>query len=342
MFEFDQQLYEMIFCACSSREEQQWRNDLHERSRESEDQIEKESMPNSGQSMLSLGIKTLGFVFGQPGTLTRRQSIQRAATVNSRRNGHQVIIKNTNSLKESGEPSAPELDCLSRSQSLLSTHRIPVLAPKRAERQRIETAMSDVWTRDRLPFPGMTGNRGSYLIQRSATSVMRKISKASMATTSTKRTVSTYMSINEIDSTPYPESINEKPDFANIEIQQRISYASMSDAGLGPGHIKFHRITQMDGASSPPRDHQDLVLPVAFEGLTTAKVESVPIESASASKQRRLAVSQQGHQTRQVSAVSTGGTSQFTGEPVHGKGKSRRSKTLFQAFSREGIKSWLS
>lgn len=353
MFEFDQQLYEIIFCACSSREEQQWRDELHERSRESEEQIKRGSMPNSGQSMLSLDIKTLGFVFGQPGTLTRRQSIQRASTVNSRKNGRQVIIKNTNSLKESGEPSAPEPDCLSRSQSLLSTHRIPVLAPKRVERQRIETAMSDVWTQDRLPFPGMTGNRGTYLIQRSATSVMRKISKASMATTSTKRTVSTYMSINENDFAPCPESIDEQADLANIEIQPRASCASMSDAGLGPGHIKFHRTTQMDGASSPPRDDQDSVLTVAFEGLSNvdidnaleslarAEVDSIPIESASASKQRRLAVNQQGHQTRQVSTATTGGASQVTGEPVHGKGKSRRSRTLFQAFSREGIKSWL-
>lgn len=333
MFEFDQQLYEIIFCACTSREEQQWRNGLHERSRESEDQTDKGSMPNPGQSMLSLDIKTLGFVFGQPGTLTRRQSIQRAATVNSRKNGHQVIIKNTNSLKESGDPSAPEPDCLSRSQSLLSTHRIPVLAPKRAERQRIETAMSDVWTRDRLPFPGMTGNRGSYLIQRSASSVMRKISKASMATTSTKRTVSTYVSINENDSTPCPESINETPDLANIEIQGRVSYASMFDAALGPGHIKFHHTTQMDGASSPPRDHQDPILPLALEGSTTAKVESILIERKS--KQKRLAESQQGHQTRQISEASIGGTS------GHGKGKFSRSRTLFQAFSREGIKSWL-
>lgn len=339
MFEFDQQLYEMIFCACTSREEQQWRNDLHERSRESEHEIEKGSLPNSGQSVLSLDIKTLGFVFGQPGTLTRRQSIQRAATVSSRKNGHQVIIKNTNSLKESGEPPAPEPECLSRSQSLLSTHRIPILAPKRAERQRIESAMSDVWTRDRLPFPGMTGNRGSYLIQRSATSVMRKISKASVTTTSTKRTVSTYMSITENDSTPCPESVNENQNSTNIEIQRKVSYASMSDAGLGPGHIKFRRITQTDGASSPPRDHQTPTLPSAFEGLTTAKIESLLTESAL--KERKLAKSQKGHRHRQVSAASTGDTSQGSSEPGRGKGKFRKPKTLLKAFSREGIKSWL-
>ena len=336
MFEFDQQLYEMIFCACTSREEQEWRNDLHERSRESEDEIEQISLPAPpGQSVLSLDIKTLGFVFGQPGTLTRRQSIQRAATVNSRRNGYQVIIKNTNSLKESGEPPAPEPECLSRSQSLLSTHRIPILAPKRAERQRIEAAMSDVWTRDRLPFPGMTGNRGSYLIQRSATSVMRKISKASMATTSTRRTVSTYI-IDENDSSTCSRSVNENP---KIDILRRVSYASMSDAGLGPGHIKLQRLTQTDGASSPPRNQDTSTLPLDLEDVNTAGRKSLLAESMV--KEGKAVVSQEDRRVRMDSPASNGGTSQVSDEPGLGKGRFHRSKTLLKALSMEGVKSWL-
>ena len=338
MFEFDQQLYEIIFCACNSREEQEWRMDIHERSCESEDEVDKGAWPTSQQSVLSLDIKTLGFVFGQPGTLTRRQSIQRAATVNSRRSGHQVIIRNTNSLKESGEPPAPEPECLNRSQSLLSTHRIPILAPKRAERQRIETAMAEVWTRDRLPFPGMTGNRGSYLIQRSATSVMRKISKASMTTTSTKRTVSTYMSINENDSTPCAESVSGKLDTSFVEVQRRVSYVSMSDAGLGPGHVKFNRITQIDGASSPPRDHHTSTFPSDLEELTTSKLK--PLSAARIGKERGLAVSQRGHRSRMRSPASTRSTSQGSGEPGGGKFRFHRSKTLLKTFSREGIWNW--
>ena len=339
MFEFDQQLYEIIFCACTSREEQQWRNDLHERSRECEENIEEGSSLASGQPMLSLDIKTLGFVFGQPGTLTRRQSIQRAATVSSRRNGHQVIIKNTNSLKESGEPPAPEPQCLSRSQSLLSTHRIPILAPKRVERQRIETAMCEVWTRDRLPYPGMTGNRGSYLIQRSATSVMRKISKASMTTTSTKRTVSTYMSINEDDSTPCPGSVNEKPDTVDVEVSRRVSYASMSDAGLGPGRVKFHRITQTDGASSPPRGRHISTCPLELEKWTTTTMKSLPADSTV--KDGKLTPSQGERGSRMDSPASTQGISQCSGERGPGKGKFHKSKTLFKTFSKEGILNWL-
>ena len=338
MFEFDQQLYEIIFCACTSREEQEWRMDLHERerSRESEDEVEKGTWSTSQQSVLSLDIKTLGFVFGQPGTLTRRQSMQRAATVNSRRHGHQIIIRNTNSLKESGELPAPEAECLNRSQSLLSTHRVPVLAPKRAERQRIENAMAEVWTRDRLPFPGMTGNRGSYLIQRSATSVMRKISKASMA--STKRTVSTYASINENGSTPCPESVHGRPDTVFVEVQRRVSHGSMSDAGLGPGHVRFNRITQIDGASSPPRDHHTSTFPLDLEELTTSELQS--LSAASIVKGRNTAGNQRGHRSRMRSPASTRSISRGSGEPGGGKGRFHRSKTLLKAFSREGILNW--
>ena len=312
--------------------------DIHERSCESEDEVEKGAWPTSQQSMLSLDIKTLGFVFGQPGTLTRRQSIQRAATVNSRRSGHQVIIRNTSSLKENGESPAPEPECLNRSQSLLSTHRIPILAPKRAERQRIETAMAEVWTRDRLPFPGMTGNRGSYLIQRSATSVMRKISKASMTTTSTKRTVSTYMSINENDSTPCPESVNGKSDTSFVKDQRRVSNISMSDAGLGPGHVKFNGMTQIDGASSPPGDHHTSTFLSDLEGLTTLKLKQP--SAASITKERNLGMSQRGHRSRMRSPASTRRTSYGSGEPGGGKCRFHRSKTLLKAFSREGIRNW--
>ena len=167
---------------------------------------------------------------------------------------------------------------------------------------------------------------------------MRKISKASMTTTSTKRTVSTYMSINENDSTPCPESVNGKLDASFVEVQRRVSYVSMSDAGLGPGHVKFNRITQIDGASSPPRDHHTSTFPSDLEELTTSKLK--PLSAARIAKERGLAVSQRGHRSRMRSPASTRSTSQGSGEPGGGKFRFHRSKTLLKAFSREGIWNW--
>lgn len=95
----------------------------------------------------------------------------------------QVIIKNTNAFKESTSSTA-----INRSQSLLTTNRIPVLAPPRADRARLEALISDVWSRDVLPFPGMTGRaRSEHLVRASASSMMRKLSVASIASNFTKR-----------------------------------------------------------------------------------------------------------------------------------------------------------
>ena len=183
MFESDQQLYEIICCACTAREEEQWRISILDHAaqvaRAGGLSSSKISLLSFENSVLCLDIKPLGPVFGQPGTLMRRQSIQRASTTNHRRNACQVIIKNTFSLKETGDSPVKRFTTLSRSRSLMSTNHIPLLTPRRGDRQRMEQKMLDVWTKDRLPYPGMTGHRGGHLIRTSATSVMRKISLAS-------------------------------------------------------------------------------------------------------------------------------------------------------------------
>lgn len=95
----------------------------------------------------------------------------------------QVIIKNTNAFKESASSTN-----INRSQSLLTTNRIPVLAPARAERIRLETLLADVWTREVLPYPGMSGRaRSEHLVRASASSMMRKLSVASITSNFTKR-----------------------------------------------------------------------------------------------------------------------------------------------------------
>ena len=84
---------------------------------------------------------------------------------------------------------SPGLASINRSQSLLTTNgRVPVLAPPRGERARLEALLSDVWTRDILPFPGITGRgRSEHLVRSSASSMIRKLSVASIASTFTKR-----------------------------------------------------------------------------------------------------------------------------------------------------------
>ena len=190
-FEFDQQLYELVLCACSPREEEQWKSSLLKHSaKEAQTQKEDPSTLPPLFFILMLDIQSLGYVFGLPGTLTHRISIQRAATVSPRTSACRVIIKNTHALKDHCDSPSSASNSMSRSQSLLSTNRVLILAPKRADRIRMEYALTDVWTRNLLPYPGMSPNRGEHLIRTSANSVMRKLSRASLSTTFTKRSAS--------------------------------------------------------------------------------------------------------------------------------------------------------
>lgn len=78
---------------------------------------------------------------------------------------------------------------INRSQSLLTTHtRIPILAPARSERSRIEGLLSDIWSREILPFPSMTTrSRSEQLVRNSASLMRRKLSKASFTGSFSKK-----------------------------------------------------------------------------------------------------------------------------------------------------------
>ncbi|MCJ1280970.1 hypothetical protein MMC26_000288 [Xylographa opegraphella] len=191
VFESEQQLFEIIFSACSPSEEQRWKSELVRLSaREFQESFDRPPISHAQFSLLSLELKSIGSILGQPGTLARRISIQRAQTMGPRNNVSQVFIKNTHALKDSIDSSTVGNLAVSRSQSLLSTNRIPVLAPKRLERMRMEHDLAKVWTKELLPYPGMGGNRGEHLFRTSASSMMRKLSRASLASGFTKRSAS--------------------------------------------------------------------------------------------------------------------------------------------------------
>ncbi|EXF86532.1 RhoGEF domain-containing protein [Colletotrichum fioriniae PJ7] len=182
VFECDSQLYEILMTACSPREQEEWRSRLSGATTGEQEQID----PNLYSSM-SLNMKSLGTVFRKPGTVARRISIHRATTVGPKSPLCQVILKNTSVMRDNSD--AASTTSINRSQSLLTTNpRIPILAPPRGERARLEALMSDIWSRDILPFPGMTGrSRSEHLVRSSASTMMRKLSVASIASSFAKR-----------------------------------------------------------------------------------------------------------------------------------------------------------
>lgn len=192
LFESNQQLYELILCACSAKEEQQWTSKIVEFSaRATQGQSEEAFILSPIYSILVLDVHSHGHVFGLPGSLTRRLSIQRAATIHSRLNSCQVIIENTTTLKEEDNSATCAPMSVRRSKSLTANKSIPILSPKRIDRLRMEASLAQVWTRDLLPYPGMSINRSEHTMKASASSVMRKFSKASITGSFSKRPVST-------------------------------------------------------------------------------------------------------------------------------------------------------
>lgn len=191
VFEHGHRLHEIILSGCSTQEEEIWKKQLRERIVcETHDFTEGQSTMQDMFSSLSLEIRSLGPVFGHADSLVRRMSVHRAATLGAKTNTGQVIIKNTQAQKLPDAPPTFSPGVVSRSQSLMSNNQIPTLAPRRAERIRLETMLEEVWTKDMLPFPGMSSRKVENQIRASANSVMRKLSMASIASNFSRRSPS--------------------------------------------------------------------------------------------------------------------------------------------------------
>jgi hypothetical protein len=184
-------------------------------------------------SSLSLDIKSIGPVFGHADSLVRRMSVHRAATLGSKTHLTQVIIKNTQAQKSPEPPSPFAPNLVTRSQSHLSANHVPTLAPRRAERMRLETALEDVWTKDMLPFPGMGNRRVENQFRASANSVMRKLSMASIASNFSRRSPS-FSSVSNTRSEDSGSSRIHKISQGNLREQ------ALADRRPAPAVVDFH------------------------------------------------------------------------------------------------------
>ncbi|KAI0442464.1 Dbl homology domain-containing protein [Xylaria telfairii] len=204
VFECDHQLYEMIMTACSQKEEMEWRTHLSNVKQYGN----REQSGSAFHSLNSLHIKSLGTVFRKPGSVARRLSIHRATTIGPKSSLCQVVLRNTSTAQDATSTDIPS--SINRSQSLLTTNsRIPVLAPPRAERARLEALLADVWSRKVLPYPGITSrSRSEHRVRSSASTMMRKLSAASLTNPFAKRSASTSNLLHTEDNEQMPHVNN--------------------------------------------------------------------------------------------------------------------------------------
>jgi len=196
VFEYSARMYEFILTACSTVEAQAWRRQMDDRIIE-QGRAAADGLSNvfELQSPLIGEMRSVGKAFGKPGSFVRRMSVHRTATVGPTTDLNQVIIKNTRAVKEALDNSSNSTLQIPRSQSVVTPSHVQTLAPRRADRVRLESLLSDVWSKDQLPYPGMQP-RLSDPIRASANHVIRKFSMASITSnfTSSKRSAS-YTSV---------------------------------------------------------------------------------------------------------------------------------------------------
>lgn len=143
--------YELIVCACSAAEEEQWKSAILRQ-------------PNSGSWARSIGTDP----FWMQDHVSPQEAVQ------------EIIVENTHALREKGDkgPSPRRISSVKEQGMPGKT----ILAPDRVERNRLEGILEPVWTKDVLPYPGMSPRRSSAFIRSSTRTVMRKLSRSSSIT----------------------------------------------------------------------------------------------------------------------------------------------------------------
>lgn len=234
VFEHGHRLHEIMLSGCSILEEEVWKKQLRDRIvYETHDFVEGQSTMQDMFTSLSLDIKSLGPVFGHANSIVRRMSVHRAATLGAKTHMSQVILKNTQAQKLPDTPPTFSPSMITRSQSHMSSNFVPTLAPRRAERIRLETVLEDVWTKEALPFPGMSNRRVENQIRASANSVMRKLSMASLASNFSRRSPSFSSVSNGRSEDSYGSRVQKKSQ-ANLRPKSAVERPST------PAVVDFH------------------------------------------------------------------------------------------------------
>lgn len=232
---------ELIFSASSATEEKQWKTEIIKSAA---------ALAEAGQAappeprthfFLSLNLVPLEPLPDQAPSLARRPSINSLAASRSKSDLQEVYIRKTNypnSTEEAGFQADGQQ--LGRTKSVQSNRAPAVLAPRRQDRIRLERFISDVYTRDVLPFPGMILAKGDILSRTG--SLIRRISFH----TGFNRRSSSF-------STTCARSIGA--DTGSIEEEYRRGKNEVFDNnGRGTSLVEFESDAEKKTSTGPPRE----------------------------------------------------------------------------------------
>ena len=191
MFHAEETLYEFVLCACTDLEQQCWKSELESSSARQLHRTDRnDSGPSPKPDFFHFNMEPLVDERRLEGRIRDENAINtfRERTLTTR--AMRITIRNTH---------VPlKTDMIGTQNSAFATHdrsnnhvsqALPTLAPDKNFRVRMEQALSGVWTRDTLPFPAMSASRSGQIF-RASTSIMRRLSKASITSSPSKRSAS--------------------------------------------------------------------------------------------------------------------------------------------------------
>ncbi|KMU90922.1 RSP [Coccidioides immitis H538.4] len=247
IFTFEHSLVELIFSACSEKEETEWlRNLIIQINPEQEARSE-----TVGQPAVILNGRLL--------SVARRSSIHGTLITTGSPDYLPIHIKGTTALPTNQATRPP----LGRSQSVQNSRRDIVLAPKRQKRVKMEKRLVDIWTRDVVPYPGMPLGIGESFMRTSTDVLMGKFTSLPQFA---RRTNSNRISIknNSVEQFSIPKSENHKME---AEDEDSINNSPTKETGQGQGDDKTGLqkaatdapSTQRRGFMSLRKKHSNLV-----------------------------------------------------------------------------------
>lgn len=155
--------FELILGAASATEERQWKTEILKRTAALADATNPGPAEPRRFSFSSLDLAPLDRATHAALSLARRSSMHSLSTSLVKPNLQHIVIKKTHcpnftacARQVEGEMDRPKIPS---SQSAM------ILTARRHDRVRLERFISDVYTRDALPFPGMTLAKGDILLR---------------------------------------------------------------------------------------------------------------------------------------------------------------------------------
>ncbi|KAJ6157890.1 hypothetical protein N7470_005482 [Penicillium chermesinum] len=150
LFQAEDETYELVFSAASAIEEKLWRTEILKCSAALAEMVKPGGTMGSSKYTVA--------------SLTRRTSMDSMALSRKSR-APNVIIRKTN-CPHSSETTSPDSEMFRPGKPEPECGPINVIA-KRSDRIRLERAISDIYTRDVLPMPGMATGRGDLFSRKS-------------------------------------------------------------------------------------------------------------------------------------------------------------------------------